>query len=85
MSRQSGASCHPCLRNVLIVLPQALISGTTAFLRPATLSWMTTQQFEWGVGLLMLAMGLSLTKEDFQKCAANPVPIVSWLHVREVD
>jgi predicted Na+-dependent transporter len=45
----------------------ALISGVTAFLRPATLAWMTTQQFEWGVGLLMLAMGLSLTKEDFRK------------------
>jgi hypothetical protein len=54
----------------------ALISGCTAFFRPASLNWMTTQQFEWGVGLLMLAMGLSLTKEDFRKCAANPVPIL---------
>jgi predicted Na+-dependent transporter len=45
----------------------ALISGCTAFFHPASLNWMTTQQFEWGVGLLMLAMGLSLTKEDFQK------------------
>lgn len=47
--------------------PQALISGCTAFFQPASLNWMTTQQFEWGVGLLMLAMGLSLTKEDFKK------------------
>lgn len=54
----------------------ALISGCTAFFQPASLNWMTTQQFEWGVGLLMLAMGLSLTKEDFKKCAANPVPIL---------
>lgn len=54
----------------------ALISGCTAFFHPASLSWMTTQQFEWGVGLLMLAMGLSLTTEDFKKCAANPVPIL---------
>lgn len=54
----------------------ALISGCTAFFHPASLNWMTTQQFEWGVGLLMLAMGLSLTKEDFVKCAASPVPIL---------
>lgn len=54
----------------------ALISGCTAFFHPASLNWMTTRQFEWGVGALMLAMGLSLTKEDFQKCAANPVPIL---------
>ena len=46
---------------------QALISGCTAFFHPASLAWITTQQFEWGVGLLMLAMGLSLTKEDFKR------------------
>lgn len=33
-------------------------------------------QFEQGVGVLMLAMGLSLTTEDFKKCASNPVPIL---------
>lgn len=32
---------------------------------------MTTQQFEWGVGLLMLAMGLSLTTEDFRKVSGT--------------
>lgn len=57
----------PSHQSLLCIDPQALISGCTAFFRPASLSWMTTQQFEWGVGLLMLAMGLSLTKEDFQK------------------
>lgn len=46
---------------------QALISGCTAFFHPASLSWMTHAQFEGGVGLLMLAMGLSLTKEDFKR------------------
>ncbi|KAI3428717.1 hypothetical protein D9Q98_007541 [Chlorella vulgaris] len=54
----------------------ALISGCTAFFHPAALNWITTQQFEWGVGVLMLAMGLSLTKEDFRKCASNPTPIL---------
>ncbi len=80
--KQCGSSVFPCLPQpprpcVHSMLPaQALISGTTAFLRPATLSWMTTQQFELGVGVLMLAMGLSLTTDDFRKCAANPIPIV---------
>ena len=37
---------------------------------------MTTKQFEQGVGLLMLAMGLSLTLDDFRQCLKQPVPIV---------
>jgi len=37
---------------------------------------MTTQQFEQGVGLLMLAMGLSLTLDDFRNCLKQPVPIL---------
>jgi BASS family bile acid:Na+ symporter len=55
---------------------QALISGGLAFFHPPSLSWVTARQFEQGVGLLMLAMGLSLSTEDFRKCAANPVPIL---------
>ena len=55
------------LHSSLLPVLQALISGCTAFFYPASLGWMTTQQFEWGVGLLMLAMGLSLTKQDFVK------------------
>ena len=53
----------------------ALISATTAFFYPNSLNWMTTSQFEQGVGLLMLSMGLSLSLEDFKKCAQQPVPI----------
>ena len=37
---------------------------------------MTTKQFEQGVGLLMLAMGLSLTLDDFRNCLKQPVPIL---------
>ncbi|KAL4527435.1 hypothetical protein Ndes2526B_g08877 [Nannochloris sp. 'desiccata'] len=54
----------------------ALISGAIAFFHPNSLNWMTTTQFEQGVGLLMLAMGLSLSMDDFRKCAANPTPIL---------
>lgn len=54
----------------------ALISATTAFFFPSTLSWMTTSQFEQGVGLLMLSMGLSLSLDDFKKCAQQPIPIL---------
>lgn len=54
----------------------ALISATTAFFYPSTLNWMTTSQFEQGVGLLMLSMGLSLSLEDFKKCAEQPIPIL---------
>lgn len=54
----------------------ALISASVAFYHPPSLNWMTPHQFEQGVGLLMLAMGLSLSLEDFKKCVANPVPIL---------
>jgi predicted Na+-dependent transporter len=55
---------------------QALISGAVAFFHPPSLSWMTGAQFEQGVGMLMLAMGLSLSMDDFRRCAANPGPIL---------
>ncbi|KAL6779846.1 hypothetical protein ACKKBG_A13970 [Auxenochlorella protothecoides x Auxenochlorella symbiontica] len=54
----------------------ALISGVVAYRHPASLNWITGAQFEAGVGTLMLAMGLSLTKDDFRKCVSNPVPIL---------
>jgi hypothetical protein len=62
---------YPLLARLLLLPLQALISGCTAFFHPASLSWITTQQFEWGVGLLMLAMGLSLTKADFQRVSSS--------------
>lgn len=54
----------------------ALISGGLAFFQPSSLNWMTVPQFEAGVGLLMLSMGLSLSTDDFRNCAKNPVPIL---------
>ena len=42
----------------------------------AYLNWMSTKQFEQGVGLLMLSMGLSLTLDDFRKCLQQPIPIL---------
>ena len=54
----------------------ALISATTAFFYPSTLNWMTTGQFEQGVGLLMLSMGLSIKLDDFRQCLRQPVPIL---------
>lgn len=38
----------------------ALISASMAYFYPTTLNWMSTTNFEQGVGLLMLSMGLSL-------------------------
>lgn len=45
----------------------ALLSGFTAYKQPALFNWVTGSQFEMGVGVLMLTMGLSLTKDDFKK------------------
>lgn len=45
----------------------ALLSGGIAFFHPPSLNWMTPTQFEQGVGILMLSMGLSLSMDDFKK------------------
>ncbi|KAL0017967.1 hypothetical protein WJX77_001251 [Trebouxia sp. C0004] len=43
--------------------------------RPQSVAWCTSGLFTSLLGFLMLSMGLTLTFEDFKKCAKNPVPI----------
>lgn len=73
----SSVSLEKVSNAVQLLFPiWALISATTAYMSPGYLSWMTTKQFEQGVGLLMLSMGLSLTLDDFRKCLQQPIPIL---------
>ena len=76
-SSPSSPSLEKLANQIQLLFPVwALISATTAYVHPSYLNWMTTKQFEQGVGLLMLAMGLSLTLDDFRNCLKQPVPIL---------
>ncbi|CAL5219136.1 g912 [Coccomyxa viridis] len=43
--------------------------------KPSALLWFKSDLFTYGLGFLMLSMGLTLTIEDFKQCMKNPVPI----------
>ncbi|BDA41888.1 probable sodium/metabolite cotransporter BASS1, chloroplas [Coccomyxa sp. Obi] len=43
--------------------------------RPSSLLWFKSDLFTYGLGFLMLSMGLTLTLDDFKQCMKNPVPI----------
>ncbi|GMH37366.1 hypothetical protein BSKO_05239 [Bryopsis sp. KO-2023] len=51
------------------------IGGIAAALRPATFTWMTTNYFTAGLALLMFSMGITLTVDDFKRCATKPAPV----------
>lgn len=76
-SPSSASSLETFSNGVQLLFPVwALLSATTVYFNPALLNWITTVQFEQGVGLLMLSMGLSLTLDDFRKCIQQPIPIL---------
>jgi BASS family bile acid:Na+ symporter len=43
--------------------------------KPAAVTWFSADLFTYGLGFLMLSMGLTLTFNDFKECMKNPVPI----------
>ncbi|MEO2192071.1 MAG: bile acid:sodium symporter family protein [bacterium] len=76
-SPSSASQLEKLSNGVQLLFPVwALLSATTAYNFPGSLNWMTTAQFEQGVGLLMLSMGLSLTLDDFRQCLKQPIPIL---------
>ncbi|XP_073147738.1 sodium/pyruvate cotransporter BASS2, chloroplastic-like [Henckelia pumila] len=55
------------------LFPLWVILGTViGIYKPAAVTWLGTDLFTVGLGLLMLSMGLTLTFEDFRKCLRNP-------------
>lgn len=55
------------------LFPLWVILGTViGIYKPAAVTWLGTELFTVGLGLLMLSMGLTLTFEDFRKCLRNP-------------
>ncbi|KZV57875.1 hypothetical protein F511_03444 [Dorcoceras hygrometricum] len=55
------------------LFPLWVILGTIiGIYKPSAVTWLGTDLFTVGLGLLMLSMGLTLTFDDFRKCLRNP-------------
>lgn len=51
------------------------IGAVVAALKPVSFNWMTTSYFTAGLALLMFSMGITLTVDDFKRCASKPAPV----------
>ncbi|XP_039143659.1 sodium/pyruvate cotransporter BASS2, chloroplastic [Dioscorea cayenensis subsp. rotundata] len=55
------------------LFPVWVLLGTLiGIIKPSAVTWLETDLFTVGLGLLMLSMGLTLTFEDFRRCMRNP-------------
>nr|AMN87051.1 hypothetical protein [Paspalum vaginatum] len=55
------------------LFPVWVILGTIiGIYKPSMVTWLETDLFTWGLGFLMLSMGLTLTFDDFKRCLRNP-------------
>lgn len=52
------------------------LGATLGITNPAAVTWFSSTMFTFGLGFLMLAMGLTLTFKDFQMCVQRPAPIL---------
>lgn len=53
-----------------------LIAGAVAWVHPPALTWFDRPWIVWGLGIIMLGMGLTLQFEDFFKVSRTPLPIL---------
>lgn len=61
------------IETLTTLFPVWVILGTViGICKPAAVTWLETDLFTWGLGFLMLSMGLTLTFEDFRRCLRNP-------------
>ncbi|KAK7388757.1 hypothetical protein VNO78_23584 [Psophocarpus tetragonolobus] len=49
-----------------------ILGAIIGIYKPTAVTWLQTDLFTIGLGLLMLSMGLTLTFEDFRRCLRNP-------------
>jgi BASS family bile acid:Na+ symporter len=52
-----------------------LLAGIIALAEPATFTWFRGPAIVWGLAIIMLGMGLTLTVDDFARVLKMPVPI----------
>lgn len=55
---------------------QIVIGTVVGLWRPSYVTWLSSDLFTLGLGLLMLSMGLTLSVDDFRQIARNPWTIL---------
>ncbi|KAF8775989.1 hypothetical protein HU200_004002 [Digitaria exilis] len=64
--------CSPLFSLSGEYLWQVMVGTVIGIYKPSMVTWLETDLFTWGLGFLMLSMGLTLTFEDFKRCLRNP-------------
>lgn len=54
-----------------------VIAGALALIQPAWFTWFDKPKIIWGLGVIMLGMGVTLTFDDFRKVVKMPRPIIA--------
>lgn len=52
-----------------------VLAALVALVKPATFSFMSTNQFTAALSLLMFSMGITMTIEDFKRVLSRPGPV----------
>lgn len=52
-----------------------LIGGVWAIIQPAWFTWFSGPWIVWGLAVIMLGMGLTLTIDDFKRVLVMPRPV----------
>ncbi|MCD6339244.1 MAG: bile acid:sodium symporter family protein [Verrucomicrobia bacterium] len=54
-----------------------LIAAALALVRPAWFTWFDRPKIVWGLGVIMLGMGVTLTVDDFRRALRMPKPVAA--------
>jgi BASS family bile acid:Na+ symporter len=52
-----------------------LLAGAAALVWPSWFTWFDKPKIIWGLGVIMLGMGITLTIDDFRKVLRTPRPV----------
>lgn len=53
-----------------------LTAGVLAYYQPAWFTWFSGGWITWGLAIIMLGMGITLTVDDFKRVAVRPLPVL---------
>jgi BASS family bile acid:Na+ symporter len=56
-----------------------VLGGALALIRPAWFTWFTGDWITWGLAVIMLGMGITLTVDDFKAVLKKPRAVLAGL------
>ncbi|HAV61763.1 MAG TPA: transporter [Verrucomicrobiales bacterium] len=54
-----------------------LLAGVLAYVRPAWFTWFSGGWITWGLAIIMLGMGITLSVDDFRRVALRPLAVLA--------